>query len=139
SWALNNRAGEIDFGYRAVHVSTVIGKAIIRRYYGSSPSHSYFEGCSNGGRLGVQEAERYPQDFDGIIAGAPDIDFTGLMINFNWDMQALHSTNRRSDITPDKLPLIGAAVLAACDAIDGLVDGLIDDPRKCEFNPNTLL
>ncbi len=139
SWALNNRAGEIDFGYRAVHVSTVVGKAIIRRYYGSSPSHSYFEGCSNGGRLGVQEAERYPQDFDGIIAGAPDIDFTGLMINFNWDMQALHSTNRHSDITPDKLPLIGAAVLAACDAIDGLVDGLIDDPRKCEFNPETLL
>ena len=87
SWALNNRPAEIDYGYRAVHVSTVVGKIIIRSYYGSRPKHSYFEGCSNGGRLGLQEAERYPDDFDGIIAGAPDIDFTGLMINFNWDMQ----------------------------------------------------
>lgn len=139
SWALDNRPAEIDFGYRAVHVSSVVGKIIIRTYYGSLPKHSYFEGCSNGGRLGLQEAERYPEDFDGIIAGAPDMDFTGLMINFNWDMQSQHATDTSTDLTPEKAALIGGAVLAACDGIDGLVDGLIDDPRKCHFQPSSLL
>jgi len=139
SWALNNRPGEVDFGYRAVHVTSVVAKIIINSYYGALPRRSYFEGCSNGGRLAVQEAERYPQDFDGVIAGAPDVDFTNLMINFNWDMQALHATPDRSDIPLEKLPVIGKAVLAACDAIDGLVDGLIDDPRKCEVAPRSLL
>jgi len=139
SWALNNVPAEIDFGYRAVHESTVVGKQVVRAFYGHAPRRSYFDGCSNGGRQALQEAARYPDDYDGIIAGAPVLDETGLMTGYVWDMQALHATEDSSDIPLEKLSLIGNAVLAQCDALDGLADGLIDDPRKCHFDPASLL
>lgn len=134
AWALNRLDRQINFGHRAVHVVTVAAKRIVRNAYGSGPRFAYFEGCSNGGRQAMQEAERYPDDFDGIIAGAPALDWTGLMAGFNWDSQAL----RAAPIPPAKLTLIAQAAVARCDAKDGLVDGLISDPLHCDFNPAVL-
>jgi feruloyl esterase len=138
SWALNNVPAEVDFGYRAVHESTVVGKNVVRAFYGRPPSRSYFDGCSNGGRQALQEAARYPGDYDGIIAGAPVLDETGLMTGYAWDMQALHATETSSDITADTLITVAKAVLARCDGLDGVVDGLLDDPRRCDFDPASL-
>jgi feruloyl esterase len=134
SWALNRLDRQVNFGHRGVHVVTVAGKAILQRAYGKRPKYSYFQGCSNGGRQALQEAQRYPEDFDGIIAGAPALDWTGLMTGFNWDSQAL----RAAPIPPEKLTLIAQGAVARCDADDGLVDGLIDNPLRCDFDPAVL-
>lgn len=134
SFGLNNRPAEIDFGYRAVHLAKVVAEALSEAYYGGGPLHSYYNGCSTSGRLAIQAAEHYPDDFDGIIAGAPIVDNTGTTIGFNWNMQATLAT----PLPTEKLPLIFNAVMAACDGIDGLVDGLIEDPRECHFDPHTL-
>ena len=139
SWALNNRQAEISFGFRAVHDTTIIGKEIISDYYGNAPKHSYFDGCSTGGGQALHEAELFPEDYEGYISGDPVLDFTGTMMMFNWKMQAMHATPTSTLLTLDSLPTIGSAVLAKCDAIDGLVDGLISDPLKCNFEPATLL
>ncbi len=139
SWALNNRQGEINFGFRAVHDTTIVGKKIVSTYYGNTPKYSYFDGCSTGGGQALHEAELFPEDYDGYIAGDPVLDFTGTMMMFNWKMQAMQATPASTLLTLDSLPVIGSAVLAKCDAIDGLVDGLISDPRKCNFEPETLL
>jgi len=135
SFGLNNRPAEIDFGYRGVHLAKVVGAAVIAAYYGSEPAHSYYQGCSSSGRYGIQAAEHYPMDFDGIIAGAPALDMSGVNIAFNWNMQAMLA----APIPTSKLPAIFNAVMEACDGLDGLVDGLIDDPRECHFDPHTLL
>jgi feruloyl esterase len=139
SWALNNPTAEAEFGYLSVHQTAVVGKQILAAYYGTGPSLSYFDGCSTGGRQALEEVQRYPTDFNGVVAGAPVLDMTGLMIEYTWDMKALHATATSSDIPAEKLPVIGNAVMAECDAIDGLVDGQIDDPRRCDFDPDTLL
>ena len=138
SWALDNRQAEQDYGHRAVHVTTLAAKIIIASYYGQGPRLSYFDGCSKGGQQALREAEQYPGDFNGIAAGAPALDFTGFTVAANWYMQALHATATSTGISPAKIPMIESAVLASCDAVDGLVDGLIDDPRKCSFDPETL-
>ena len=134
SWALDRPDRQVNFGHRAIHVVTVAGKEIARRAYGKRAKYSYFQGCSNGGRQALQEAQRYPEDFDGIIAGAPALDWTGLMTGFNWDSQAL----RAAPIPPEKLTLIAQGAVARCDAQDGLVDGLISDPLRCDFDPAVL-
>jgi feruloyl esterase len=134
TFGLNNRPAEIDFGYRGVHLAKDAGAALMAAYYGSGPAHSYYNGCSSSGRYALQAAEHYPDDFDGIIAGAPVVDLAGLDIGFNWNMQAMLA----APIPASKLPLIAAAVTATCDGQDGLVDGLIDDPRNCHFDPNSL-
>lgn len=134
SFGLNNLPAKIDFGYRGVHLAKVVGAGLMDAYYGSVPAHSYYDGCSSSGRYGIQAAEHYPADFDGIIAGAPALDLAGLTVGFNWNMQAAVT----APIPADKLNLIATAATAACDAIDGLVDGLIDDPRNCHFDPGTL-
>ena len=139
SWALDDRVAERDYGYVAVHKSAILGKIIIEAYYKRSPKFSYFDGCSNGGRQALMEAQKYPADFDGIVAGAPALDWTGLMIGFNWDMQALQATETTSLISAEQFLIIADAVLEECDAIDGLVDGLVNDPRKCHFKPEKLL
>jgi hypothetical protein len=139
SWALDNPTAEAEFGYLSVRQTAVVGKQILGAYYGTGPSLSYFDGCSNGGRQALEEVQRYPTDFNGVVAGAPVLDLTGLMIQYTWDMKALHATVTSSDIPAEKLPVIGNAVVAECDAIDGLVDGQIDDPRRCHFDPDTLL
>ena len=134
AWALNNPQRQLNFGHRAVHEVTVAAKRIVTAAYGSAPTRSYFEGCSNGGRQALMEAQRYPGDFDGIIAGAPALDWTGLMTGFNYNQQAI----RAAPIPPAKLSVIAQAVVAQCDAKDGLVDGLVDNPRRCGFDPATV-
>jgi len=134
SWALNNPQRQLNFGHRAVHVVTVAAKQIVAAAYGRGPSRSYFEGCSNGGRQALLEAQRYPTDFDGIIAGAPALDWTGLMTGFNYNQQAI----RAAPIPPAKLTVLANAVVARCDAKDGLVDGLVDNPLRCRFDPKVV-
>jgi feruloyl esterase len=134
SWALDRLDRQVNFGYRGIHVVTVAAKKIVREAYGRGPKYSYFQGCSNGGRQAMHEAQKFPHDFDGIIAGAPALDWTGLMTGFNWDSQAV----RAAPIPPEKLTLIAQAAVARCDAKDGLVDGLIGDPLRCDFNPASL-
>jgi hypothetical protein len=138
SWALNNLPKQIDYGHRGVHVVTVAAKSITEAYYGAAPRYAYFNGCSNGGRQALMEAQRYPDDFNGIIAGAPALDPAGTLVGFN-DIQKTLLSSPEHFLPPVKLPLIENAVLATCDAKDGLLDGLIDDPRRCTFDPASLL
>lgn len=141
-WAWNNRLAEIDFGQRAVHETARVGKAVIRAYYSApehAPARSYFAGCSNGGRMAAMEAARFPEDFDGIISGAPALDFPGLVgTTFAWLVQANTGPDGRPILTAGKVGLIRDAVYQACDAGDGLADGLIDDPRRCDWRPEAL-
>ncbi len=135
SWALHDPAKQDDWLFRGVHVSAVAAKTIIKAFYGAAP-HSYFAGCSDGGREGLVEAEQYPADFDGIVAGDPLIG--DAFIGSNWDEE--HLTAKPDNYLPqEKLALVDADVMQSCDAADGVADGLIQDPRKCTFNPARLL
>jgi feruloyl esterase len=127
----------VDYGYRAVHEMTVAAKAIIAAFYGNAPRLSYWNGCSTGGRQGLMEALRYPADYDGIIAGAP-VNFRTHQLTWElWVSQAVHR-DAASYIPPAKYPSIHQAALDACDARDGVKDGLIDDPATCRFDPKVL-
>jgi feruloyl esterase len=137
-WALDHPQKIVDFGYRAIHETADKAKAIITAFYGSGPKRSYFSSCSNGGRQALMEAQRFPTDYDGIIAGAPANSWTHLFTGFLWDIQAL-MVDPGAYIPAGKLPAIEAAALASCDSLDGLKDGVIDDPRQCRFDPGTLL
>jgi Tannase and feruloyl esterase len=134
SWALGHPEKLIDFGYRAVHETSVQAKAIARAFYGKEPSRSYFVGCSDGGREALMEAQRFPGDFIGIVAGAPANYWTHLLAGAIWDEQALR-IDPASYVPPAKLPATQNAALAACDALDGVKDGVIADPRRCHFDP----
>lgn len=138
AWALKHPEKIVDFGHRAIHETTVEGKAIVRAFYGEGPKRSYFNSCSNGGRQALMEAQRYPEDYDGIVAGAPANYWTHLLANAAWDNLALLG-DKDSYIPSKKLPAIQAAALAACDELDGVKDGVIDNPPKCHFNPDSLL
>lgn len=137
SWALGHPEKVIDFGYRAIHETAVAAKMAIEAFYGSAPKRSYFSSCSNGGRQALMEAQRFPEDYDGIIAGAPANYWTHLLANGVWTTQAL-TAQPGSWIPPAKLPAIEAAALAACDAKDGVKDGVIDSPNQCGFKPASL-
>ena len=138
TWALNHPEKIIDFAHRAIHEMTVFGKATTIAYYGDAPKKSYFASCSNGGRQALMEAQRYPDDYDGILAGAPANYFTHLLLSALWDAQA--TTNDLTSYIPSsKIPAIAQAVVAACDAIDGVKDGIVNDPRQCHFDPATML
>ncbi len=126
-----------DWAYRAVHVMTDTAKLIIRDYYGRLPQYSYFNGCSTGGHQALSEAQRYPGDYDGIVAGDPGNNRVHLIAGFLWSWEAIHK-DTPSPLPAAKLPMIAKAVLAACDELDGLADGIIDDPRRCKFDPATL-
>jgi feruloyl esterase len=127
----------VDFGYRAVHVMTVAAKTVIAAFYGRPATHAYWNACSSGGRQGLMEAQRYPSDYDGIIAGSPANPSTRLG---TWNVYVGQATLAEPTrvITPAKFPMIHAAVVNACDGLDGLKDGLIDDPRRCHFDFATL-
>lgn len=140
TWAFHQPGLIADFAYRAVHDMTVTAKTVISAFYGAGPSFSFFDGCSTGGRQGLMEAQRYPDDYNGIVSGDPVINYTHL--------QAAHfSIALRTRKVPgsyfplNKLPAIEKASLAACDAEDGVKDGLIEDPLKCNFrrDPSALL
>jgi hypothetical protein len=131
-WALGHPEQVVDYGYRAVHETAEESKAIIRAFYGEGPKHSYFDSCSNGGRQALMEAQRYPADYDGLIASSPPGALTHIVASFTWDLQATE-IDPASYIPANKYPGIEAAALAACDARDGVKDGVIDDPTKCNF------
>ena len=137
AFALGHPEKLIDYAYRSEHEMTVAARAIIAAYYGQSPKFSYWNGCSNGGRQGLKEAQRYPDDFDGIIAGAPAANWTGRAAQSVWIAQAVHRS-AESALPPDKFSLLHDAVLAACDALDGVKDGVMEDPRRCKFDPKVL-
>ncbi|MFI5913310.1 tannase/feruloyl esterase family alpha/beta hydrolase [Dactylosporangium sp. NPDC051541] len=129
----------VDFGYRADHVVALVVKRLITLYYGQGPRYSYFDGCSQGGHQGLTEAQRYPHDFDGIVAGAPASLLTSLIVwSAGWHATANTDARGRPILTAAKLPALHAAVLRECDARDGLADGQIDDPRACSFDPRVL-
>ena len=127
----------VDFAYRAVHEMTVTAKAIIAAFYSNSPEYSYWNGCSTGGRQALAEAQRYPDDYDGIIAGAPANYVTHLQGMQVWAGQQAH-LNEASAIPAAKLSTLHNAALAACDALDGVKDGVIEDPTQCHFDPKVL-
>jgi Tannase and feruloyl esterase len=139
SWALDNQA-ILDFAYRSQHVTAQVAKAVIGEFYGQAPKYSYFSGCSDGGREALMEAQRYPDDFDGIAAGAPANDLV-VQNTFHhaWNILANQDEDGRFILLSDKLSLIHEAVLATCDSLDGVEDGVLDDPRRCDFDPAALL
>jgi feruloyl esterase len=126
----------IDFAYRAVHEMTVAAKAVAAAYYGTSPARAYFNGCSTGGRQALTEAQRFPDDYDGIVAGAAANYPTHLQGAQVWTTEI---TNQKDGyIPPAKYSLIHNAVLEACDALDGVKDRVLEDPRRCHFDPQTI-
>ena len=127
----------VDFGYRAVHEMTVQAKAIIGAFYSTAITRSYWNGCSTGGRQGLMEAQRYPADFDGVVAGAPANYMSHLQPWSLWPAKAMHASEA-SYVPPSKYPIIHKAVIEACDALDGVQDGVIEDPRRCDFDPKAL-
>jgi hypothetical protein len=137
-WALGHPEKITDYGYRAIHEMTMSAKAVIKEYYGNHLRHSYFASCSNGGRQALMEAQRFPADYDGIIAGAPANYWTHLLTSAVWDAQATTS-EEASYIPSSKLPAIARAVNEACDAQDGVSDGILNDPRKCHFDPAAIV
>jgi hypothetical protein len=138
SWALGHPEKVTDFGHRGIHTMTQTAKAAVKAFYGGSPQRSYFGACSNGGRQALMEAQRYPEDYDGILAGAPANFWTHLLTKAIADAQAT-TLDPASYISSGKLPALALAVNAACDAQDGVTDGVVNDPRRCPFDPLTLL
>jgi feruloyl esterase len=139
TWAANDQSARDDYFSRAPHVLAAAARRLITTYYGAPPRHSYFDGCSTGGREGLLLAQRYPHDFEGIIAGAPANVMAPLMgVYFTWLARANANPDGSPILTLDKLPALHRAVLAGCDGLDGLVDGQIDDPRTCHVDPGTL-
>ena len=125
-----------DFAYRSDHVLALAAKALISEFYGRAPRYSYFDGCSQGGHQGLTEAQRFPHDFDGILAGAP-ASITQALNTFNqpWLARVNRDESGAVILPASKLPLLHDAVMSECDGTDGLVDGQLDDPRACTFDP----
>jgi len=137
AFALGHSEKLVDHAYRAVHEMTLRSKAIIEAYYGDRATLSFWNGCSLGGRQGITEAMRYPTDFDAIVAGAPAINamlLHGARVAINYFVHR----SPDSYIPPEKYPMIHNAVLQACDALDGVKDGVLEDPRRCHFDPAVL-
>jgi feruloyl esterase len=127
-----------DWGWRAVHVMTEAGKLIVRANYGRFADHAYFTGCSTGGHQALMEAQRFPADYDGIVAGDPGNNRVRLNMGFLWSWLALYK-DAASAVPASKLSLINKAAIASCDANDGVKDGLISEPLRCKFDPQELL
>jgi Tannase and feruloyl esterase len=136
AWALGHPEKVVDYGYRAVHEMTVSAKAIVKAFYGDDAKRAYFASCSNGGRQALMEAQRFPGDYDGIIAGAPANNWAPMLTG---GLRFLQATDQSGYIPPTKVPTIAKAVVAACDAQDGVADGVLNDPRQCHIDPTSLL
>jgi feruloyl esterase len=134
SWALGHPEKIVDFGYRALKETTDTAKAVIAAFYAQGPARSYFQGCSDGGREALQEAQRYPKDWDGIVVGAPANYWTHLFSGFVYNQQEL----TKRPIPDTKLPAIQAEALRQCDAVDGVVDGVNGNPMRCRFEPEKM-
>jgi feruloyl esterase len=135
-WALGHPEKMVDFAYRALHVSTVAAKNLVQRFYGKKASESYFVGCSQGGHHALMEATRFPADYDGIVAGAPAWHWANQMINATWNSRAALADPEA--LTQASATLLSRKVIEACDALDGVKDGVISDPRQCHFDPASL-
>ncbi|KAJ9252577.1 hypothetical protein DTO207G8_4639 [Paecilomyces variotii] len=139
TWAENDPEAFVDWSYRALHGSVLVAKDLTQKYYGKGPAFSYYTGCSTGGRQGLKEAEIFPDDFDGIVAGAPAWWTVHLQL---WNMKVgMYNlpTDAPHHIPQELFPIIGAEVLRQCDGSDGVIDNIISDPRRCNFDPETLL
>ena len=134
SWAIGHPEKVIDYGYRAVHETSVQLKTIIREFYGKDPAESYFVGCSDGGREALMEAQRFPEDFNGILAGSPGPIATHILLRMEWTAHALLD-DPASYIPANKFAALQQAAITACDTLDGVKDGVIRDPRQCHFDP----
>jgi feruloyl esterase len=137
SFALGHPEKLIDFAWRSEHEMTIKAKATIKAFYGDNPKFSYWVGCSSGGKQGLKEAQNFPDDYDGIVAGAPVLNWTHRSIEALWVALAALK-DKASYIPAEKYPLIHQAAVAACDERDGLKDGIIGDPQSCRFDPGTL-
>ena len=137
-WAVGHPEKVIDFSYRAVHETALLAHQIVNAFYSNDAARSYFVGCSTGGRQALMEAQRFPEDFDGIIAGAPANNMSHLQAAGVWNEQALLKSRGQRHSARASCAVIQRAALAACDRLDGLRDGLIQDPRACHFNPTVL-
>jgi len=134
SWAINNPKAQIDFAYLSVHTVLQATNPIVHAYYSEVPRFRYFEGCSNGGREGLISATRFPEDFDGIIAGAPEYNWTALLRAFGRNAQRQAGT----PLNPAQSRAIDQAVMSQCDKRDGVADGIVSNPAACNFDPGTL-
>ena len=139
SWAFKHPEKVVDFGYRGLHATAENAKALIQTFYNSAVRHSYFDSCSDGGREALMEAQRFPEDFDGILAGAPANFWTHMLAAAVEIIQGMYGKDPSAYIPSAKLPAIQSAALAACDAQDGVKDGIISDPLRCHFDPSVLL
>ncbi|MBU2978546.1 tannase/feruloyl esterase family alpha/beta hydrolase [Alteromonas sp. C1M14] len=138
-WAKGNLGEKIDFAHRANHVLAIVGKALVKAYYQQPAKYSIIAGCSKGGQAGVMAAQRYPEDFDGVIARGPTINYTKVnLISCMDNAKAIMGPNEQALMDVSYLDTIRAAAMASCDEADGLKDGLITDPRLCQFDPATL-
>jgi hypothetical protein len=126
-----------DFGHVGIHEMTVTGKALTQALYGVPPRYSYWNGCSTGGRQGLMEAQRYPDDYDGIVAGAPAINWTNLMMQSFWGSMVMKQAS--NPVAACKLAAATSSAIAACDPIDGVKDGVIEDPNRCAYDPKPLI
>jgi feruloyl esterase len=133
TWAIGHPEKMLDFAWRAMHVSTVAAKAVLRSFYGRAAAEAYFVGCSQGGHHALMEASRYPDDYDGIVAGAPAWHWASQMVNATWNSQAVMKDP--SAMTGASAAILNRAVLKNCDKLDGVEDGVISDPRRCSFDP----
>ena len=131
TFAYNNRQKEIDYSFRAVHLTIQTAKELAAAYYDQRAAYSYWQGCSTGGRQGLMSAQRFPEDFDGIVSGAPVLNFTDIQIWGAWNAQAMSE----APISLEKIGIVADAVYDRCDRLDGVEDGLLDDPRACDFEP----
>lgn len=141
AWAMGDVERIVNYAHAAIHRVTVTSKAVLQARYGRTPDRSYFAGCSNGGRAALMAAQRYPDDFDGIIAGAPAINFQGITATFASITGKMYPDPKKLDTPVLDKPardLVSKAVLEACDAMDGLKDNIMADPRKCTFDIKTI-
>jgi feruloyl esterase len=131
-WSYQNESALLDYGFRAPHVAGLSARAVVRQFYGQVARHVYFSGCSNGGREALQMAQRYPYDYDGIIAGAPSMRWSDLFVNLYWFTNRVYGSHAVLD--GSALELLHRYMLDRCDRIDGKLDGILDDPRKCQID-----
>ncbi len=137
AWAAGHPEKVIDFGWRAIHEMTVASKKIVATYYDAGPKFSYWNGCSAGGRQAMKAAQQFPADFDGIIAGAPGLDWTGRAAGALRVAKTLE-TNEAARLTQAQRQILHSAVVQTCDAVDGVKDGVIENPQRCRFDPGVL-
>lgn len=137
-WAYNDLPAKIDYAYRSAHVTALVGKAIAGHYYRMAPTRSYFVGCSGGGRQGAVEAQRFPLDFDGIVAMEPSLNLSAIIMAGLWNGLAVRTPDGKALFAQQDVELLHRTIVKKCDMNDGIKDGLIGDPRLCQFDPAEL-